>query len=80
MTPKGDIETDEFQNTSAKNIYAVGDVIGKWQLTPGNVFFYEIFYFISYEIFLRFKKETLKKPEIISTDQNRFCITKLFQM
>ncbi len=38
MTPKGDIETDEFQNTSAKNIYAVGDVIGKWQLTPGNVF------------------------------------------
>jgi hypothetical protein len=61
MTPKGDIETDEFQNTSAKNIYAVGDVIGKWQLTPGNVFvFLRKCYFISYEIFLRFNKETLQ--------------------
>jgi len=24
-------------NTSAANIYAVGDVIGKWQLTPGMI-------------------------------------------
>jgi pyruvate/2-oxoglutarate dehydrogenase complex dihydrolipoamide dehydrogenase (E3) component len=32
---KGDIETDSFQNTTAEKVYAVGDVIGKWQLTPG---------------------------------------------
>lgn len=30
----GSIVTDEWQNTSAKNIYAVGDVIGAWELTP----------------------------------------------
>ena len=42
MTAKGDVETDDFQNTSAKNVYAVGDVIGKWQLTPGNDVFKEI--------------------------------------
>ncbi len=37
MDAKGNIKTDEFQNTSAANIYAVGDVIGKWQLTPGMI-------------------------------------------
>jgi glutathione reductase (NADPH) len=31
---KGDIITDDFQNTSNPKIFAVGDVIGKWQLTP----------------------------------------------
>ena len=36
MNSKGDIVTDDFQATSASNIYAVGDVIGKWQLTPGK--------------------------------------------
>jgi pyruvate/2-oxoglutarate dehydrogenase complex dihydrolipoamide dehydrogenase (E3) component len=36
---KGNIITDGFQNTSAANIYAVGDVIGKWQLTPGMFLF-----------------------------------------
>ena len=36
MNSKGDIEVDEFQNTTAKNVFAVGDVIGKWQLTHGN--------------------------------------------
>merc|ERR1711981_46098 len=34
MDKKGDIVVDEFQNTSNPNIYAVGDVIGKWALTP----------------------------------------------
>ncbi len=33
---RGDIIANEFQDTTAKNIYAVGDVIGKWQLTPGK--------------------------------------------
>ncbi|CAH1781325.1 unnamed protein product [Owenia fusiformis] len=31
---KGNIKVDEFQNTSAKNIYALGDVCGKALLTP----------------------------------------------
>lgn len=34
LDKKGDIVTDEWQNTSNPKIYAVGDVIGKWQLTP----------------------------------------------
>ncbi|KAH8114274.1 glutathione reductase [Phellopilus nigrolimitatus] len=33
-TPKGDIVVDAFQNTSAPNVYAIGDVQGKFQLTP----------------------------------------------
>uniref|UniRef100_A0A674IMT7 Glutathione-disulfide reductase n=1 Tax=Terrapene triunguis TaxID=2587831 RepID=A0A674IMT7_9SAUR len=32
----GHIVVDEFQNTSRKGIYAVGDVCGKALLTPGN--------------------------------------------
>jgi glutathione reductase (NADPH) len=32
--PDGHIETDEFQNTSAEGIYAVGDVTGRAPLTP----------------------------------------------
>ncbi|KAF9448895.1 glutathione-disulfide reductase [Macrolepiota fuliginosa MF-IS2] len=31
---KGDIIVDEYQNTNIKNIYAIGDVQGKWLLTP----------------------------------------------
>nr|ADV59548.1 glutathione reductase [Paracyclopina nana] len=31
---RGDIVVDDFQNTSNPRVYAVGDVIGKWQLTP----------------------------------------------
>lgn len=31
---RGYIETDEFQNTKVKNIYAVGDVTGRAALTP----------------------------------------------
>nr|APH81361.1 glutathione reductase [Tigriopus kingsejongensis] len=31
---KGHIEVDEFQNTSSKNTYALGDVAGKYLLTP----------------------------------------------
>lgn len=33
---EGHIIVDEFQNTSRKGIYAVGDVCGKALLTPGN--------------------------------------------
>ena len=34
MTPKGFIVTDEYQNTSQKGIFAVGDVTGQAALTP----------------------------------------------
>jgi len=34
LDKKGDIVVDDFQNTSNPNVYAVGDVTGKWQLTP----------------------------------------------
>lgn len=32
------IVVDEFQNTTAKNIYSLGDVVGKAELTPGKFF------------------------------------------
>lgn len=31
---KGDILVDKYQTTNVKNIYAIGDVQGKWLLTP----------------------------------------------
>lgn len=34
------IVVDDYQNTTAKNIYALGDVIGKAELTPGLNFFF----------------------------------------
>ncbi|KAG6836928.1 hypothetical protein H0H93_001090 [Arthromyces matolae] len=34
LNPKGDIIVDEYQNTTVKNIYAIGDVQGKALLTP----------------------------------------------
>lgn len=34
MNAKGDIQVDEYQNTSVEGIYAVGDVQGKALLTP----------------------------------------------
>ena len=34
VDPKGDIVVDEYQNSSVSNIYAIGDVQGKWLLTP----------------------------------------------
>lgn len=36
MDKAGHIIVDEYQNTNAKNIYALGDVCGKALLTPGN--------------------------------------------
>lgn len=35
-TEKGHIEVDEFQNTSVEGIYAIGDVTGQVELTPGK--------------------------------------------
>jgi glutathione reductase (NADPH) len=35
LTPKGYIEVDRDQNTSQPGIYAVGDVCGRVELTPG---------------------------------------------
>lgn len=34
--PKGYIEADSYQNTSVEGVYAIGDVAGKWELTPGK--------------------------------------------
>ena len=34
VTPQGYIETDKFQQTSVKGLYAIGDVTGQAQLTP----------------------------------------------
>lgn len=34
LTEKGFIKVDKFQNTTAEGVYAVGDVIGKIDLTP----------------------------------------------
>eukprot|EP01111_Echinosteliopsis_oligospora_P003146 TRINITY_DN1505_c0_g1_i1.p1 TRINITY_DN1505_c0_g1~~TRINITY_DN1505_c0_g1_i1.p1 ORF type:complete len:484 (+),score=165.56 TRINITY_DN1505_c0_g1_i1:57-1508(+) len=34
LSKEGFINVNEYQETSAKNIYAIGDVCGKWQLTP----------------------------------------------
>jgi pyruvate/2-oxoglutarate dehydrogenase complex dihydrolipoamide dehydrogenase (E3) component len=36
MDKAGHIVVDEYQNTTAKNIYALGDVCGKALLTPGG--------------------------------------------
>ena len=33
---RGFIQVDEFQNSSVKGIYALGDVAGKKLLTPGE--------------------------------------------
>ena len=35
MDNKGHIKVDEYQNTSASKIYALGDVCGRALLTPG---------------------------------------------
>jgi glutathione reductase (NADPH) len=32
---KGNIKVDQYQNSSVKGIYAIGDVTGRWELTPG---------------------------------------------
>jgi glutathione reductase (NADPH) len=34
LDAEGHVKVDAFQNTSAGRVYAVGDVTGKWQLTP----------------------------------------------
>ena len=34
LTDNGHIKVDKFQNTTAENIYAVGDVLGILNLTP----------------------------------------------
>ena len=33
----GHVKVDEFQNTTASGVYALGDVAGKALLTPGTV-------------------------------------------
>jgi glutathione reductase (NADPH) len=34
LTPRGHVEVDEYSRTSVDNIYAVGDVTGRMELTP----------------------------------------------
>lgn len=36
FTKSGHIATDKYQNTNIKGIYALGDVTGKFELTPGR--------------------------------------------
>lgn len=36
LTPTGFVHVDEYQNTSAPGIYALGDVTGQAELTPGK--------------------------------------------
>lgn len=38
LSSKGYIEVDEFQNTSAEGVYALGDVTGQVELTPGKTY------------------------------------------
>lgn len=38
QTSKGHIEVDAYQNTSVDGIYALGDVTGQAELTPGKLF------------------------------------------
>ena len=35
-TPRGHVVVDQWQNTSNPNVFALGDVTGKWELTPGK--------------------------------------------
>ncbi len=35
LTKRGFVQVDEFQNTTVKNVYALGDIAGKMLLTPG---------------------------------------------
>ena len=42
----GHIQVDEYQNTAAENIYALGDVCGKALLTPGEPEKYFITFFL----------------------------------
>jgi glutathione reductase (NADPH) len=35
LTKNGFIKVDEFQNTTVKNLYALGDIAGNKLLTPG---------------------------------------------
>ena len=37
LTSKGFIKVDEFQNTTVKNLYALGDIAGNKLLTPGKL-------------------------------------------
>jgi glutathione reductase (NADPH) len=38
LTPRGHVEVDEYSRTSADNIYAVGDVTGRLELTPVAIY------------------------------------------
>lgn len=42
MDPAGHILVDQFQNTNKSNIYAIGDVCGKYLLTPGTETIFKI--------------------------------------
>src|SRR5947207_9762906 len=33
---EGDVKVDQYQNSNVPGVYAIGDVIGKWELTPGT--------------------------------------------
>ena len=37
---RGFIKVDDYQNTTQEGIYAVGDCVGKFELTPGTTFYF----------------------------------------
>jgi glutathione reductase (NADPH) len=47
LGPKGYIAVDEYQNTNVEGIYALGDVTGQLELTPGESAFFFLFSFFS---------------------------------
>lgn len=54
------IKVDEYQNTNVKGIYALGDVCGKLQLTPGELKKF-LFFFFTYCTFLKKTKQKWNK-------------------
>jgi len=40
------IKVDEYQNTGVEGLYALGDICGKAELTPGLLLFYHFFFFL----------------------------------
>lgn len=57
--PYGYIIVDEYQNTSTEGVYAIGDVTGQAELTPGE----SIFFFSSFASF----KTILLPPQLLNS-------------
>jgi glutathione reductase (NADPH) len=47
LNDKGYIVSDEYQNTTVEEVYALGDVCGVSQLTPGSIFTFNDVYLLN---------------------------------